>query len=100
MFLGLVYVQLVAVCIAFRPRLHMVWGYALIGFHTGTWLLMEIAFPHHILFLLLFFVLSPFRPRRWTVRDAIGDLPVLGVAFRRILAVRDRRQPAHQVPAE
>jgi hypothetical protein len=100
MFLGLIYLQLVAICIAFRPRLHMIWGYALVGFHTGTWLLMEIAFPTHVIFLLLFFVMSPFRPQHWTVRDVLGDLPVFGVVFRRIMAARDRRLPVHPVPAE
>lgn len=100
MFLGLIYLQLVAVFIALRPRLHMIWGYALVGFHTGTWLLMEIPFPNHVLFLLLFFVMSPFRPRHWTVRDVVGDLPILGLVFRRIAGVRDGRQAAHPVPAE
>jgi hypothetical protein len=100
MFLGLIYLQLVAVFISFRPRLHLVWGYALVGFHTGTWLLMQIPFPNHVLFLLLFFVMSPFRPSHWTVRDVIGDLPVFGAVFRRTMAVRDRHQSAHPVPAE
>jgi hypothetical protein len=100
MFLGLIYVQLVAMFIAFRPRLHMVWGYALIGFHTGTWLLMEIAFPTHILFLLLFFVMSPFRPTQWTVRDILGDLPILGLLFRRLIAARVGQKIANPAPAE
>ncbi|NKB49723.1 MAG: hypothetical protein GKS02_10240 [Alphaproteobacteria bacterium] len=99
MFLALIYIQLVAVIIVLRPRLHVLWGYLLMMFHLGTWLLMEIAFQHHILFLGLLFVMSPFRPRSWTVRDAISDLPVFG----RLLALGWRTHPDKRVgpvPAE
>ncbi|MGH6753785.1 MAG: hypothetical protein ACREDP_16630, partial [Bradyrhizobium sp.] len=82
MFLVLIYVQLFAVFVAFRPQLHVLWGYALIGFHLGTWLLMEIVFPQHVLFLALFFLLSPFRPARWTLRGILVSLPLFGPALR------------------
>jgi hypothetical protein len=87
MFLILIYAQLFAIFVAFRPQLHVVWGYLLIGFHLGTWLLMEIIFPQHVLFLALFFVLSPFRPDRTTPYDILISLPVFGPAFRRVLAL-------------
>lgn len=82
MFLFVIYLQFTAIIVLFRPRLHPVWGYFLIAFHLGTWLLMEISFPQHILFLLLLFVLSPYRPKCWTVGEALDDLPVIGPAFR------------------
>ena len=85
MFLSLIYVQLFAIFVAFRPQLHVLWGYALISFHLGTWLLMEIVFPQHILFLALFFVLSPFRPDRWTLRGILVSLPAFGPLLRRLL---------------
>lgn len=82
LFLFVIYAQLVAVIVAFRPNLHAIWAYLLVMFHLGTWLLMEIAFPLHIMFLLLFFALSPFRPEHWRARDALEDLPVFGALFR------------------
>ena len=73
MFLGVMYLQCTAVVVAFRPRLHAVWGYALALFHFGTWMLMEIMFIQHFLFLLLLFVLSPFPARRLDfARGALG----------------------------
>lgn len=81
-FIALIYIQFVAIFVAFRPRLHQTWGYALILFHTGTWLLMEIDFPMHVVFAALFLVMSPFRPTRFDLRQTLADLPGLGVAFR------------------
>jgi len=86
MFLALIYVQLFSIFVVFRPHLHVLWGYLLISFHLGTWLLMEIVFPQHVLFLALFFVLSPFRPDRMTPFDILVSLPVFGPAFRRALS--------------
>jgi hypothetical protein len=83
MFLVLIFMQLTAVFVALRPRLHIIWGYALIVFHIGTWLLMEIYFPVHVLLLGLLFVMSPFRPQRWTLREVLCDLPVLGFLIRK-----------------
>jgi hypothetical protein len=82
MFLALMYIQLVAVLVVLRPRLHVVWGHLLILFHIGTWLLMEIEFTQNVLFLGLLFVMSPFRPREWNFREALSDLPGLGLPVR------------------
>ena len=84
MFLVLIYMQLVALFVALRPRLHLIWGYGLIVFHMGTWLLMEIYFPVHVLLLGLLFVMSPFRPERWTVREVLYDLPIFGFFIRKL----------------
>lgn len=81
MFLMLIYMQLVALFVALRPRLHLTWGYGPIVSHIGTWLLMEIDFPVHVLLGLLF-VMSPFRPERWTVREVLCGLPIFGPLFR------------------
>ncbi|MBN9589497.1 MAG: hypothetical protein BGN85_12195 [Alphaproteobacteria bacterium 64-11] len=93
LFLGLIYTQLVAVLVILRPRLHVVWGYILILFHTGTWLLMEIDFPQHVLFLGLLFVLSPFRPTRWNLPEVVCDVPGFGFLGRLVW-----RSPAKHSP--
>lgn len=78
MFLALVYVQLVSIFIAFRPSLHLAWGFILIAFHTGTFLLMEIPFPTHIVILMLLLVASPFQRRDWFRPQTLADLPIFG----------------------
>jgi hypothetical protein len=99
MFLVLIYVQLFAIFAAFRPQLHLVWGYLLIAFHLGTWLLMEIVFPQHILFLALFFVLSPFRPERPRLQDILLALPLFGGMIGRAMAFGARPATAAADPA-
>ena len=94
MFLFLIYVQLVAVLVALRPRLHIAWGYILIIFHIGTWLLMEIEFPEHVLLLGLLFVMSPFRPRQWNFRDVLSDLPGFGLLVRLLGPMQSRERGA------
>lgn len=83
-FLGLIYVQFVSFAVAFRPDLHQTWGYVLILFHFGTWLLMTIPFPMHVFILSLFFVLSPFRPPRFHLVRVAIQLPIIGIPLRRL----------------
>lgn len=100
LFLAMIYIQLVAVLVTLRPRLHILWGYALISFHLGTYLLMEIGFLQHVLILALFFVMSPFRPEQWTLREVLADLPVFGLVFRRILRTPSRGPAPYPKPAQ
>lgn len=81
LYLGLQYVQLVAILIAFRPQLHVAWGVLLIGFHIGTLMFMDIIFSHHVLYLALFFVLSPFAIRSFNWRIAARQLPIFGLVL-------------------
>lgn len=76
---GVIYVQVVAVVIAFRPSLHAVWAMALITFHLGTWALMEIIFTQHILLLCILFLM---RPEPTSLRSLFTSLRFLpGLAF-------------------
>ncbi|MGE3972347.1 MAG: hypothetical protein AB7E78_13450, partial [Porticoccaceae bacterium] len=88
-FLALIYIQVVSVIVAFRPRLHLVWGYLQIGFHLGTWLLMEIIFNEHILLLLILLVLSPQRPAFRRFSEFLEDLPFLGRVWSRPRTLRE-----------
>lgn len=78
MFLFLIYVQFVSMVVAFRPTLHSAWGLILIVFHTGTFVLMEIAFPTHIFFLMLLLVASPFQRPDWFRLRSLALLPIIG----------------------
>ena len=65
-FLVLIYAQFFALVAVFRPRLHVLWGYLIIGFHVGTGLLMDIFFQQHVMRCYLFVPL-PFRPLQWSL---------------------------------
>jgi len=101
MFLAVIYIQFVAVIAAFRPRLHACWGYFIIAFHIGTWLLMEILFIQHVVLLALFLVMSPFAPQTLTLREIAADLPALGRLARRLVppSRKPLPRPLPEVPA-
>jgi hypothetical protein len=90
MFLIIMYVQLTAVLVVLRPRLHLVWGYVLLSFHLGTWLLMEIGFAEQLLFVGILMLMSPFKPQKWKFRAVLADLPAVGVLTRLVW-----RAPSH-----
>jgi hypothetical protein len=83
-FTGMTYVETCSVVIAFRPRLHRVWGLGLILFHTGTYLMMGFTFYPNVLLVGLLFVCSPWAPERIAVRDAFLDLPGVHLIARRL----------------
>jgi hypothetical protein len=86
---GVIYVQCAALIVAFRPTLHVVWASALIAFHIGTWLFMEIIFSEHILLLVILFLLpySKFAG----VRRVLHTLPLFGTLFARLLPKKSER---------
>lgn len=81
LFLGLIYAQFVAVAIVFRPSLHIPWGLILIAFHVGTFVLMEISFPNHVLLLLLLLVSSPFARTDWLQWGTLAKVPGAGLVL-------------------
>ncbi|MEM7041539.1 MAG: hypothetical protein AAF543_01885 [Pseudomonadota bacterium] len=82
-YMFVVYIELVALWIWFRPSLHRLFGVALACFHIGTFLLLGISFPKHVLILTILMIWSPFIPDRSSVRDMLFSLPGFGVFFRR-----------------
>lgn len=78
-----VYLELFALWVVARPSLHRAWGLGLAFLHLVSHLTLGVGFPQNTLWLALFLVLSPFRPRRPDWRQAALDLPVLGAWLRR-----------------
>lgn len=76
--IGALYLELFALWAVARPSLHRAWGLGLILLHLSTHLTMGVGFPQNPLWLVLFFVLSPFRPHPASWRQALGDLPLVG----------------------
>jgi hypothetical protein len=92
-----IYMQLVAVAVAYRPKLHAAWGLLLFGFHLGTFLFMEIIFVVNMLLIMALLVNSPFQERNWFRWSTLADLPLLGSLFRTrpaLTAMRPSLQPA------
>jgi hypothetical protein len=78
-YLATLYVELCALLAAFRPALHRLWGFSLIGFHLGTLLILGIDFGQAMLLLALLFCCSPFRPENGSPWAVVASLP--GVAW-------------------
>lgn len=78
LYLGLYYIELVAIFVFLRPNLHRIWGLALIAFHLGTFLFMEITFAAHVMINAMLFVFSPFASSQIDWRATIRQLPIFG----------------------
>lgn len=72
------YLEIFSGVAAFRPSVHRVWGYTLMGFHIGTWLIMGVPFPTNLVIAALFYGMSPFAPASVTWRCVAGALPLFG----------------------
>ena len=86
-----IYIELVAFIVAFRPALHKLWGVMLIVFHVGTYLLLNIGFNLHMLVLTLFFVWSPFAPA-FDWRKTTFCLPIFGIWLSRLAMLTARQK--------
>jgi hypothetical protein len=78
-FLGSIYLLLFSFLIAFRPRMHRIWGLSLILFHVSNYLLINIGFSAHIYILSILLIASPFAPVKVGFYDAIREFPILGL---------------------
>lgn len=75
---GALYLEFFALWAVPRPSLHQAWGVGLILLHLFSHLTMGVSFLQNMLWLALFFVLSPFRPQEPSCRQMLRDLPGLG----------------------
>lgn len=73
--LAVLCIQFFAFTVMFRPQLHRLWGFCIIGFHAGTVLMMDVHFTSHILAAGLLLVCSPFSPENLTLTDVWASLP-------------------------
>ena len=80
-YLALYFVELVSIVVFFRPQLHRAWGIALILFHFGTLLFMDIVFGRHVIVNGLLFVMSPFALGRHSVHQQFESVPLLGAFY-------------------
>ena len=78
MMMATLYLQLFALWAVFRPRLHRLWAFGLIGFHVMTKLSMTIDFTPNIMLLGFLWAASPTAPDRLDLRGIIADLPFVG----------------------
>ncbi len=90
LYLGTVYLETASLLIAFRPRLHRIWGFGLLLFHVGTQLLMNFTFLPNIALLGLLFVGSPSAPDEFDPRATFLDLPGVRLVHRTLGRLRSR----------
>jgi hypothetical protein len=77
-YISLHFIQFFALWTMLRVSLQRVWTFLLLSFHIGTFLIMGIIFPQHVLLLCVLFVLSPFAVRHYSLKTQLFDLPVIG----------------------
>jgi len=82
-YLVVLYLELFALPIAFRPRLHRPWGVALVLMHLGISLTLNLFFLSSLFIVGLLLLASPFAPATPGWRAAAGELPLLGRFVRR-----------------
>jgi hypothetical protein len=73
---------LFSLIVVFRPSLHRLWGFMLLTFHFGVFLLMDISFELQPLVLSVLFLFSPFAPERTNWRHTCRQLPILALILR------------------
>jgi predicted DCC family thiol-disulfide oxidoreductase YuxK len=76
-------IQLFSVFVFFRPSLHKLYGAALCTFHIGTYLILQITFPQHVIMWGLFFILSPFSPSKLEFIHILQSIPFIQYLFNR-----------------
>ena len=77
-FVGATYLMFFAIWASFRFSIQRLWGIALILYHVGVYLTMNIGFSAHILLIAILFLNSPFREANTTWRTILFDLPLFG----------------------
>ena len=82
MYLIIIYVEISAIFIVFRPHLHRPLGIVLLLLHWATDWTLNVKFPNSLLIVGLFLVLSPMAPKRFSLSGFIQSLPVIGIPFR------------------
>ena len=89
-YLGMIYVECASFVVAFRPKLHRVWGVVLIAFHIASYVTLDILFSKNILLLVLFCIASPFAPQAVSWPVVARALPGTGLfvsGYRRLRSV-------------
>jgi hypothetical protein len=99
LYIGTMYLEGASVLIAFRPRLHRVWGIGLILFHFATQLTMGFSFTENVVLVGLLFVCSPFVPEKVSVKEALCDLPGIHFVVRQRERARRRASPSSKPSA-
>lgn len=86
-YLVVIYIELTFIIAVFRPQLHRLFGIAMATFHIGVYLTMGIIFTYQSALVCLLFACSPFAPQRFSLKQAITQLPGLGLILKGIQMV-------------
>lgn len=75
---GGIYIEFFSFYIAFKPKLHKIWGVLLILLHIGNYFILAIPFRDTILLLAILFLNTPFEKPHTPWQERIKDLPLIG----------------------
>lgn len=84
--LGDLYLQSCSFWVAFRPALHRLWGIGLILFHIASYLFLSVNFATTAFLVAILFLHSPFQRTNDRWHEALNDLPLFGILFRRCVS--------------
>ncbi|MEZ4729003.1 MAG: hypothetical protein R3E79_17860 [Caldilineaceae bacterium] len=78
LFMGVLYLEIFAIVIPFRPTLHRVWAVSFIAMHIGIALTQRLFFAKQALLVVLLLYMSPFLPEKINWWHILYDLPLVG----------------------
>lgn len=90
-FAGSIYLLLFSLWAVFKPSLHRIWALGLIIYHLAIYLTMNMLFISPSILLIFLFFDSPFRKKGVSFREMVLDLPILGLALRKLYPKISRR---------
>lgn len=96
-FVGAIYLMFFALFVSFRFSLQRIWGIALILYHVGAYLTMNIGFSAHILLIAILFLNSPFYAAGTTWRTILFDLPLFGWMMKFYVSKREKLRKRNAV---
>jgi hypothetical protein len=79
-FVAMIFIQFFSLWVMIRVGLHRIWAVVIVLFHIGTYFTMGISFHPLILLVIALFFYSPFAKERYSFREFVLDLPIVGQA--------------------
>ena len=94
LFLTVIFAEVFAFYVAFRPSLHRPYGFFMAGMHIGIATTLGLFFATHLLTVALFLIASPFVPTTFRFWATVHDLPMIGPFISALRLKRGRKRLA------
>ena len=94
LFLTVIFAEVFAFYVAFRPSLHRPFGFFMVGMHIGIATTLGLFFATHLFTVALFLIASPFVPTTFRFWATVHDLPMIGPFISALRLKRGRKRLA------